>query len=102
TEWNESDVLASIDFAAVMIHVITVEANYNEPRDKVDAILFRRFKLIGQHEQDLYFINRRSPFTSQAPALRAVLTKRYKPYRLRQFRRLAGRVVRSVYPNFRN
>jgi FkbM family methyltransferase len=101
TEGNEADVLESIDFQAVMIHVITVEANYNEARDELDAILFRRFDLVGQHEQDLYFINRRSPFISKAPGLRAVMSSTFKPYRVRQFRRLAGRVVRSVYPKFR-
>jgi FkbM family methyltransferase len=46
TEGNEADVLASINFETVMIHVITVEANYSESRDEIDAMLFRRFKLI--------------------------------------------------------
>ena len=101
TEGSEVDVLASIDFGAVMIHVITVEANYNEARDDIDARLFRRFDLIGQHEQDLYFINRRSSFISKGPALQAVMSSTFKPYRIRQFRRLAGRVVRNVYPKFR-
>ena len=75
TEGNEPEVLASIDFRAVIIHVITVEANYNEARDEIDAMLFRKFELIGQHEQDLYFINRRSPFTSKGtgPPSSAVL-----------------------------
>ena len=85
-----------------MIHAITVEANYNEDRDDIDAPLFRSFDLIGQRDQDLYFINRRSPFISTAPALRTVMSSTFKPYRVRQFRRLAGRVVRSVYPKFRN
>jgi FkbM family methyltransferase len=102
TEGSEADVLGSIDFDAVMVHAITVEANYNEPRDEIDAMLFRRFDLVGQHEKDFYFINRRSPLISKAPALRAVLSLPFKPYRVRQFRRLARRVVRSVYPNFRN
>jgi FkbM family methyltransferase len=101
TEGNETDVLASIDFHAVMIHAITVEANYYEARDEIDAILFRRFDLVGQHEQDLYFINRRSPFISKTPGLRAVMSSTFKPYRVRQFRRLAGRVARSIYPKFR-
>ena len=102
TEENEADVLASIDFGAVMIHVITVEAAYNEAREKLDAMLFQRFDLVGQHKWDLYFINRRSPLISRASALRAALSSPYKPYRVRQFRRLAGRVVRSVYPKFHN
>jgi FkbM family methyltransferase len=98
TEGNEADILASIDFDAVNIHVITAEANYNEARDKIDATLFRRFDLIGQHDQDLYFINRCSPFILNAPSLRAVMSSTFKPYRVRKFRRLAGRVVRSIYP----
>jgi hypothetical protein len=102
TEGNEKEVLASIDFDAVMIHAMTVEANYPEARDEIDAMLFRRFDLAGVHHNDLYFINRSGPFASRAPALRAVLSSPYKPYRVRQVRRLAGRVVRSFYPNFRD
>src|SRR4029078_10405498 len=101
TEGGEAEGLASIDLNAVTIHVITVEANYNEARDKIDAMLFRNFKLVGQHGQDLYLINRRSPFISKAPDLRTALSSRFKSYRVRQFRRLAGRAVRRVYPNFR-
>ncbi len=88
TEGNESDALASINFDAVMIHVITAEANYNEARDEINAKLFRRFDLIGQHDQDLYFINRRSPFISKAPALRAAMSSTFKPYRVRRFLRI--------------
>jgi FkbM family methyltransferase len=102
TEGGEADALASIDFDAVMVHAITVEAHYNEARDAIDATLRRRFKLIGQHHQDLYFINRRSPFISKATALRSGMSSTVKPYRVRQLRRLAGRVVRSVYPKFRH
>ena len=44
TEGNEGGGSAHrSNFDAVMIHVITVEANYNEPRDEIDAMLFRRF-----------------------------------------------------------
>jgi FkbM family methyltransferase len=49
TEGNEADALGSIDFDAVMVHVITAEANYHEARDQIDAKLFRRFDLVGQH-----------------------------------------------------
>jgi FkbM family methyltransferase len=102
TEGGEAEALASIDLDAVMVHTITVEASYNEARDAIDATLRRRFKLVGQHHADLYFINRRSPFISRATALRSWMSSTVKPYRVRQLRRLTGRVVRSVYPNFRN
>lgn len=100
TEGGEVDALASIDFDTVMVHAITVEAHYNEARDIIDATLLRRFKLIGRHDEDLYFINRRSPFISKATALRSCMSSIVKPYRVRQLRRFAGRVLRSVIHTF--
>jgi hypothetical protein len=39
-------------------------------RDAIDAVQFRRFALIGQYEQDFYFVNRRSHFMDNAAGLR--------------------------------
>jgi len=41
TEGSEADVLASIDFDAVNVHVITAEAGYNESSEKINSVLLR-------------------------------------------------------------
>jgi hypothetical protein len=101
TEGTEAEILSTIDFDAVNIHVATIEAVYNELRDKIDSLLHQRFILAGQHQNDLYFINRGSPFLAKVRQLRAALSLPYSSYRVRQARKYAGRMVRAFYPQFR-
>jgi hypothetical protein len=41
-----------------MVHVATVEANFNEPRDRIESLMCPQFDRVGQHHNDLYLINR--------------------------------------------
>ena len=70
TEGNEADVLASVDFNSAMIHVISVEANYEDAVPLLLDVTAKHFEVVGRHHCDLFLINRRSQFLSRESYLR--------------------------------
>ncbi len=102
TEGSEPDILSSVDFNSVMVHVATVEANYNDQRDRIESLMCPQFDLVGQHHNDLYLINRDSRFYQRRHMLRPRLLTPYQPLAVRRARRVIGRAIRHVYPHFRS
>ena len=89
TEGTEAAILGAIDHARTMVHVVDAECNRKADLPRMTAALGPRFALVGRHRQDLFFINRCSPFIGRLGALRrAILVAR--------LRRTAGKLVRRL------
>ena len=70
TEGNEPDVITSTDFAEVMVHVVTAEANYPESKIQLLAQMEAAgFLFAGERSGDLYFVNHQSRFVVNKTAL---------------------------------
>jgi FkbM family methyltransferase len=63
TEGSELSILRSIDFAQLMVHVLTVEFNYEHVKANMIALMRERGFEYGQTlGYDLLFLNRKSPY----------------------------------------
>jgi FkbM family methyltransferase len=63
TEGSELSILRSVDFSALMVHVLTVEFNYEHVKPHMIALMRDRgFDYAQQLGYDLIFINRNSPY----------------------------------------
>jgi len=85
TEGNELDILRSFDFDKVFVHAITVECNYDDELAKLLDVTKDHFDFVVLHVDDVFLVNRKSPFFVNAGALRRVSAQRKLVRRVRRF-----------------
>ena len=86
TEGNELEILRSFDFGAVFIHAITVECNYDDELAKLLDVTKDHFDFAVRHIDDVFLVNRESPFHANIAALKRASTQRKLVRRINRFR----------------
>ena len=72
TEGSELSILRSVDFSTLMVHVLTVEFNYEHVKPHMIALMRERGFEYGQTlGYDLLFLNRKSPYLDAFARLQA-------------------------------
>jgi FkbM family methyltransferase len=85
TEGNELDILRAFDFNAVFVHAITVECNYDDELTKLLEVTKEHFDFVVRHIDDVFLVNRKSPFFANAAGLRRASAQRKLVRRLKRF-----------------
>ncbi len=85
TEGNELDILRAFDFNAVFVHAITVECNYDDELTKLLAVTKDHFDFAVRHIDDVFLVNRKSPFYGNMAALKRASLQRKLVRRVKRF-----------------
>ena len=86
TEGNELEILRSFDFGAVFVHAITVECNFDDELEKLLHVTKDHFDFAVRHIDDVFLVNRESPFHANIAALKRASTQRKLVRRINRFR----------------
>lgn len=86
TEGNELDILRAFDFDDVFVHAITVECNYADELRAILDVTGKHFDLVVHHVDDVFLVNRKSPYHANVAALKRLSLHRRLARRIRRFR----------------